>query len=508
MAMAVIVFLSFLGRGKIVTSHEERVVRSALAMSRAGWPWAATRVVVPLGDSQMKTADAASASPRADSRTLAVNPWLIPVYKGQIRLQKPPLPYWVAAVGFRTLGEKEWVARLGPALMGVLASWLVYLLAIQIASKRTAIVALSIWISCYFVLTEYRKAMADPYLAALSLGATWAWIAACARNASAGVRGLRILLFYGFLALAILAKGPVPLMLLAIALGAYSICYRRRPCALFRWHLLGAILLLVLILPWPLYVISHIPGVIAMWRYESIGEFSDNLRNARPFYYYLPALFYLVLPWTAWWIGGVVLALTKRNRRRLFPLVWMLLTVAVFSFSHMKKYAYLLPIMPAMAILTAEAMVRMIAWARNVKDNAFIGLAARAHAVFGIGLAIAIGIMLLAKHLPIAHLSPHLAATFNKVLIGDRTGGIGAEDVFTTLPFALLATIVALAIAIGPFLVHPTRRFEKWFRLQAFAFAALIFLFVAFPATDRKNHRPSAVFNTQSTDSADLPDDG
>jgi 4-amino-4-deoxy-L-arabinose transferase-like glycosyltransferase len=258
-------------------------------------------------------------------------------------------------------------------------------------------------------------------------------------------------------------------------------------------------------LPWPLYVIAHIPGVVELWRFESIGELSDNLRNARPWYFYIPQLFYIALPWTAWWIGGTVLAIHKRSRRRLFPLIWFLLTVAAFSFVHMKKNAYLLPAMPAMAICSAQGIVRMMAWARTVKDNAFIGLAARAHAVIGIGLAVATSIMLLLPHLAplLLHWMPRRALS--------AAGLVTSEGAFvvplSNAPVAIAVSASALLIAALPFCVHPTRQFDKWFRLQAFAFATVIFLFIAFPAPDRKNQRPGNLFTTPSATTADLPDD-
>src|SRR5690349_7948741 len=82
-ALAVVVFLGWLGRRDIVTSHEGRVVQTARTMAEAGWPWQSPSVEARRLDSD---------------QVLHVNPWVIPVIQGQIRLQKPPLPYWCAAV--------------------------------------------------------------------------------------------------------------------------------------------------------------------------------------------------------------------------------------------------------------------------------------------------------------------------------------------------------------------------------------------------------------------------
>jgi len=55
-----------------------------------------------------------------------------------------------------------------------------------------------------------------------------------------------------------------------------------------------------------------------------------------------------------------------RHRRRLFfPLAWYGATVVFFSFVHLKKDAYLLPVMPAQALLVARFVHASLAWARR-----------------------------------------------------------------------------------------------------------------------------------------------
>src|SRR5688572_19416066 len=34
--------------------------------------------------------------------------WMIPHANGQVRLHKPPLAYWIAALGFKTFGIYDW----------------------------------------------------------------------------------------------------------------------------------------------------------------------------------------------------------------------------------------------------------------------------------------------------------------------------------------------------------------------------------------------------------------
>jgi 4-amino-4-deoxy-L-arabinose transferase-like glycosyltransferase len=186
-AFSAAAFLLFLSGPDVVTSHEARVALPARQMADSGWPWAPRPALVApvvLRPGVVRLAPDWSAPPEL------VNPWLVPVLSGQVRLQKPPLPYWCAAITFRLLGFNEFTLRLVPALLGVLATLLVYDLGRTLMGRRAGWLAGLIWVSTYAIPEEYRKAMADPYLAFFTLGCVWAWVRA-GREKDAGTRGRR-----------------------------------------------------------------------------------------------------------------------------------------------------------------------------------------------------------------------------------------------------------------------------------------------------------------------------
>lgn len=308
-----------LGRPPIVTSHEARLAETAVTMARSGLPWAAQSVSVDLGVDR--------------PHLQAVNPWLIPVYEGGARLQKPPLPYWCAAAVFLVLGPSEFAARLPSAMMGMAGIFLVYGFVRELAGRRTARFAALVWVSTLFVVDEYHKAMADPYLAFFTLIALWTWMRLCR---SAGpprpVLSQRlpwVAAFYLAVALALLAKGPVALLLIAgfIAVGVFV--GRRRPRLEWSAHAGGVVLVMAITLPWVLYVVMTVPRVLEVWRFESVGEFADNVRNARPWFFYLGAVFQVSLPWTALWLAGLWLALRRPRRAMLAPILWMACMIVI-----------------------------------------------------------------------------------------------------------------------------------------------------------------------------------
>src|SRR4051794_3047519 len=378
LCLALVVFLPMVGARDIVTSHEARVAQTARQMAAVGWPWAARRVSVPVV--AVREVDGMKRlAPLPGAGTMEVNPWLVPVLNGQVRLQKPPLPYWCAAVLFRLTGGidrvSEGAARFPCALMGAVAVLLVYDLGRMLQGRLAGWFAGLVWASSYFVFDEFRKAMADPYLAFFSLLCVWAWVRGGSRGVGSwgpGVGGGTappdrtpnpphhtphsfILLFYVSLALGALAKAPINFLHVGIALAAYHVCYRRRPPPGRWWqHLLGVAVFLAIALPWPVYIITHVRQMntgpllarLDLWRYESVGELADNTEKARHWFFYGPSMLQIGLPWTPLWIVGVIRAVVRRtDRRAWFPVLWFAVSILVFSLSHVKKNAYLLPVM-------------------------------------------------------------------------------------------------------------------------------------------------------------------
>src|SRR5205814_1649525 len=139
---------------------------------------------------------------------------------------------------------------------------------------------------------------------------------------------------------------------------------RRRGVAATR-QAVGIALLLLIAVPWFAYVYRQVPNALALWRYESIGEISDNEEKARPWWLYLGSTFRLPLPWTPLWIAGIALVFihgkrelrSPRGRRRLVPILWYASNLLFFSMLNVKKDAYLLPALGAMVLTIADALI-------------------------------------------------------------------------------------------------------------------------------------------------------
>ena len=94
---AAVLYLAMLGGRDIVNGVDARIPQTARVMAQS-WPWQSRTIAVP----RVELTDIGNGTlrlyPRKDRSSYDVNPWLVPVLSGQVRLQKPPLPYWSTAI--------------------------------------------------------------------------------------------------------------------------------------------------------------------------------------------------------------------------------------------------------------------------------------------------------------------------------------------------------------------------------------------------------------------------
>jgi 4-amino-4-deoxy-L-arabinose transferase-like glycosyltransferase len=177
------------------------------------------------------------------------------------------------------------------------------------------------------------------------------------------------------LGLAVLSKGIVALVLAGATLIIHMIVTRdMRP--LRRWHLaLTLPLLLLVTVPWFAVVSLRNPEFPEFFFiHEHFARFLTNEADrAGPLWFFLPFVLLAVLPW----LGQVWPALraataggprTPGKSTRWFLLIWCAIVLAFFSVSHSKLPPYIMPMMPALAVLLAPriaerpAALRQAVW--------------------------------------------------------------------------------------------------------------------------------------------------
>jgi 4-amino-4-deoxy-L-arabinose transferase-like glycosyltransferase len=441
--LAAAAFLPCLGRPDIVTSHEARVVQTSRAMAESGWPWDARPVEVPDVKLVRDAQGILDLKPIAGAPPLKINPWLVPILNGQVRLQKPPLPYWCTATLYRLAGHwSEGLSRALPAAMGFVSTFFIAAVARMLIGRRAGLIAGLVWASTHFLADEFRKSMADPYLAFFALVAMWGW-----------VRGTRRALLASYLAIGfgLLSKGYPLLPHLIIPLALYHILYRRRAPGRWWLHLLGIAIVMAIALPWPIYILKYVPTASEFWRYESIGRLSDNVEQYRPWYFYLPLLLQITLPWTAIWLFAWVRPFRNRqsaigHRRSLLPVLWLALIVLFFSIFKHKKLSYLLPAIPAQVLMVTQGIVLLIAVARRRGHKSAAATMLAAHCVIIAGLALALTFLI-----PVTAVARPLAIVLGVIPVGIALAALPLLNRRRPRR-ALVVTATAAAIVLAIFL--------------------------------------------------------
>jgi len=166
-------------------------------------------------------------------------------------------------------------------------------------------------------------------------------------------------------ALAVLAKGPVGLLLpLGIALVTLAVDRE-----IGRWRdfapLTGPLLFAAVCGAWVAATMLWGPAEYSVWgalKEHFIDRGLHGMHHAQPWWYYAKVLPPQLLPWTFLVPGALVLAWRRRDRHDRFLLVAVIFIVLFFSISTEKRTLYVLPAFPAFALMTARFVGAMLDW--------------------------------------------------------------------------------------------------------------------------------------------------
>ena len=129
--------------------------------------------------------------------------------------------------------------------------------------------------------------------------------------------------------------------------------------------IIGPILFLLIVLPWPIMVAAKTPGGWAFWKREFIDRFmGDYASGHKPFWYYLLIIFLFAAPFSAFVLYAVAApfhSVWERKRPAMWYLwLWFVVQIVVMTISGGKRQHYILPAFPAFSILAGICLYDMI----------------------------------------------------------------------------------------------------------------------------------------------------
>jgi 4-amino-4-deoxy-L-arabinose transferase-like glycosyltransferase len=291
--------------------------------------------------------------------------WLVPHLYGEPLLDKPILIYWVMGASFRLLGESELAARLPSVLAAIvllLAVWRLGKLVHQsdLAGLLSALVLAS---SLEFVLMG-RAAVTDMILT------TFCTLAILCYVETLWGPGSRLLPLAGaaFVGLAVLTKGPVGLLIPGMVLGACFVAFRGWRRLREIRPVVSTLIVLTVALPWYAAIALKHPDLVeGFFVTGNLGRFLKAEHRAVSPLYYAVVLLIGFLPWSAFLPGAIGRALVAWRRgdrercRTILPTLWLLTLTLFFTLAASKLPSYILPALPAAAVLAAQPLT---AWLR------------------------------------------------------------------------------------------------------------------------------------------------
>jgi 4-amino-4-deoxy-L-arabinose transferase-like glycosyltransferase len=308
--------------------------------------------------------------------------WLVPHLWYLPHLDKPPMTYWLVAASMKLFGQNEWAVRLPLALAGISAVWATFLLGCSLGGRRVGIWSAVILQTSVLYFVMARMLTTDIFLTQFLVWAMYflwrSWLGLA--DPKSEIRGKEFLGWHGAgwvaVALAFLVKGPIALVIPLVAFAVHMVFHRKeiRSIKLLWGGLIGGLVVFfALAAPWFLVVFQHVPDSA---HYMILGQAAGHLlgttiknRTGSPFYFF-GILAVGLMPWTVL-LGWLWRRAELAKDGRLMLSVWAVFTFVLFSCSHAKLPAYILPIFPALAILlalrffsaeSASAPVSKISW--------------------------------------------------------------------------------------------------------------------------------------------------
>lgn len=292
-------------------------------------------------------------------------------------LDKPPLLFWLSALSFKIFGISNFAYKLPSLLFALLGIFSTYKLGKLLYSEKTGMLAALMFASCQAMFLITNDIRTDTILTGAIIFSIW-------NIAAFNQSGKLTSFFAGFIgiALAMLAKGPIGLMVPVLAFGSHFILKRERK-NIFRWQwLLGLLVVATLLSPmliglyqqFDMHPEKNISGVrFYLWD-QSFGRLTgdnpfinsqEKPQQTDPFFF-VHSFLWAFLPWSLFFIFGYwekmkTLFLNKfslkENEEAIttggFTLVFIAMSLSDYKLPH-----YIFIILPLAAIISADYILQ------------------------------------------------------------------------------------------------------------------------------------------------------
>ena len=295
----------------------------------------------------------------------ATNDYVMPRLDGLPYLDKPIVYFAAEAAAMEVLGPTEVAARLPAYLFTIATAAVLFWFARRVWGGEAPYIATIVFLAMPLTIAFARTVIFD---SALMFFCTLALVAFYFAIEERNVRWS--ILAWGAMGVAMITKGPVTFLLVLFVAIPYAFT-RRAVRVLF--PLLGIALFAAVIAPWLWGVSQVVPEFL---RYVLVTETAarmatKELQRTGPPWYFLPYLIGGALPWS---LVAIFSWRSLKRRELLFLALWIAIPFVFFSISQSKRPQYILPLMPALALVVARTWQEARTRAAAILFAAFGGI--------------------------------------------------------------------------------------------------------------------------------------
>jgi len=291
--------------------------------------------------------------------------WILPRRNGELP-SKPPLFHWLAAPLGHVFGVSDATLRLPSAVAAAVLATTTFALGAGMGGPPAGWLALGALLTMHdfwWSASEARVDMVFAVCCTLSLAGFWVWYGGGRRAGAA-----RALCYLGA-ACAVLAKGPVGLVLPALVIAVFLVWQRdlRALARLWSWPLAATVVLI----DGGWYALAIRAGgrdfVAVQLLHENVDRFLGRHRFAsaaadpgfRHFRFRMPIEFarhFFPANLAVLWAVRCALRGERMDTAARFLHAWWITVLAFFTLAVGKRSVYLLPLAPAVALVAGRAL--------------------------------------------------------------------------------------------------------------------------------------------------------
>lgn len=286
---------------------------------------------------------------------LLLNDWVTPHENFMPVLDKPMFFYWLVALSYKVFGIGEWSARLPSALLALGCLFLVDRFVRERWGAWEALWSVLVLVTSVEFFLLARIVILDMTLTLCVTLALCSFYAAVHATEKKSAR-LDCFLMYVALAAGTLVKGLIGLIVPGIVFLGYLLVTHRWTALRKLYILPGALVFLGIVAPWYVWAEARNPGYLRyyFWEEHFARYLSDEFERSGPGLYFFAVLGIGFMPWILLLPSVLKASWQKLDDKNIFLLLWIGLPLVFFSASNSKLPHYVLPLYPALAILSGQ----------------------------------------------------------------------------------------------------------------------------------------------------------